>query len=104
MKNSKFINLTRMYEEPPQIYIQSTVKNNIDKVNIEAVVSDESKIKNINYFLNDEKIRLDLPNKKIINENFQINLKPGRNKLYIVASDTKGIKTFKEIYLTKNEN
>ena len=104
LKNSKFINLTRMYEEPPQIYIQSTVKNNIDKVNIEAVVSDESKIKNINYFLNDEKIRLDLPNKKIINENFQINLKPGRNKLYIVASDTKGIKTFKEIYLTKNEN
>ena len=93
-----------MYEEPPQIYIQSTVKDNIDKVNIEAVVSDESKIKNINYFLNDEKIRLDLPNKKIINENFQINLKPGRNKLYVVASDTKGIKTFKEIYLTKNEN
>ena len=23
---------------------------------------------------------------------------------YVVASDTKGIKTFKEIYLTKNEN
>ena len=45
-----------------------------------------------------------MPNKKIINENFQIDLKPGRNKLYVVASDTKGIKTFKEIYLTKNEN
>ena len=62
------------------------------------------KFKNINYFLNDEKIRINTQNKKVINENFEIKLKPGRNKLYIVASDNKNIKTFKEIYLTKNEN
>jgi len=101
---SQTFSLNRAYEKPPNISIKSKTKNSINKVSIEAVIADDSMVKNINYFLNDEKIRINTQNKKLINENFEIKLKPGRNKLYIVASDNKNIKTFKEIYLTKNEN
>ena len=54
--------------------------------------------------INDEKIRFSLEEEKVVNEKFNIALKPGRNKLYIVASDKKDIKTYKEIYFTRNEN
>ena len=96
--------IIKTYESPPKILIESRENKKQKAVNINAKITDNSSIKNINYFLNDKKIRLNIENKKIINENFNIELKPGRNKFYIVASDNKNIKTYKEIYLTSNEN
>ena len=94
----------RIYELPPEISIRSTQEAKNNKINIEAEIMDNSIIKNVNYFLNDEKIRLSLEEERVVNEKFNIALKPGRNKLYIVASDKKDIKTYKEIYFTRNEN
>ena len=95
--------IKKIYEGPPSILIdpEKRIKN---KVNIKAEISDSSEIKNINYFLNDKKIKLNMESSKVINDAFQIELEPGRNKLYIIASDKKDIKTYKEIYLTRNEN
>ncbi|MBT6795305.1 PDZ domain-containing protein [bacterium] len=94
----------RIYELPPEILIRSTQQAKNDKINIEAEIMDNSIIKNVNYFLNDEKIRFSLEEERVVSEKFNIALKPGRNKLYIVVSDKKDIKTYKEIYFTRNEN
>ena len=95
--------LQRAYEEPPKILIKSIERLEEGGVHINAEISDDSRIKNINYFLNDEKVRLMISEDKVITEDFELKLEPGRNKLHIVASDKKDIKTYREIYLTRND-
>ena len=104
IKQKNTYNFRRIYELPPEIFIKSAQETSKNRVNIEAEIMDNSIIKNVNYFLNDEKIRLSREEEKVLSEKFNIVLKPGRNKLYIVASDKKDIKTHKEIYFTRNED
>ena len=66
-------------------------------------VSDSSKLKIINYFLNDKKIGLKETN--LLTEEIMINytLPKKRNKISILAVDENHFKTIKNFYITKDE-
>lgn len=100
---SKSNNISKHYEEAPKISVKSSIADKDNEIRITSHIKDSTNLKNINYFLNEKKIRLISKNEKFINDSFNIKLKPGRNKLYIIASDKKDIKTYKEIFITNND-
>ena len=100
---SKSNNISKHYEEAPKISVKSSISDKDNEIRITSHIKDSTNLKNINYFLNEKKIRLISKNEKSINDSFNIKLKPGRNKLYIIASDKKDIKTYKEIFITNND-
>ena len=100
---SKSNNISKHYEEAPKILVKSSIADKDNVIKITSHIKDSTNLKNINYFLNEKKIRLISKNEKSINDSFNIKLKPGRNKLYIIASDKKDIKTYKEIFITNND-
>ena len=100
---SKSNNISKHYEEAPKISVKSSIGDKDNVIKITSHIKDSTNLKNINYFLNEKKIRLISKNEKSINDSFNIKLKPGRNKLYIIASDKKNIKTYKEIFITNND-
>jgi carboxyl-terminal processing protease len=100
---SKSNNISKHYEEAPKISVKSSISDKDNEIRITSHIKDSTNLKNINYFLNEKKIRLISKNEKFINDSFNIKLKPGRNKLYIIASDKKDIKTYKEIFITNND-
>tara|TARA_B100000131_G_scaffold81846_2_gene78821 strand:+ start:51583 stop:54357 length:2775 start_codon:yes stop_codon:yes gene_type:complete len=99
-EKNKFVKakIIRKSDVPPQIKLIGELNK---KLTYEII--DDSKLKIINYFLNDIKIGIKETN--LINEKIQIDLdlNEGRNKVSILAVDNNDFKTIKNFYITNDE-
>ena len=86
-------------DTPPKI---SLLKSNEE--NFSILVEDKSRLKIINYFINDKKVNIKQTNLISDESTFKFDLDNGRNKISILAIDSNEFKTYKNFYITKDES
>ena len=86
-------------DSPPKI---SLIKSNED--NFSILVEDKSRLRIINYFINDKKVDIKQTNLISDESTFKFDLDSGRNKISILAIDSNEFKTYKNFYITKDES
>jgi len=86
-------------DSPPKI---SLTKSNEE--NFSILVEDKSRLRIINYFINDKKVNIKQTNLISDESTFKFDLDSGRNKISILAIDSNEFKTYKNFYITKDES
>ncbi len=86
-------------DTPPKI---SLIKSNEE--NFSILVEDKSRLKIINYFINDKKVKIKQTDLISDESTFKFDLDNGRNKISILAIDSNEFKTYKNFYITKDES